>query len=81
MVAFRFGAAAASRLRGLIVATVGKGADKYRYDNLVGRVSTYREIFEWGIIVRAQGEINVRCHTLGRRRNRMLSETGRGTRV
>ena len=81
MVAFRFGVAAASLAWGHIVGVAGKGADKYRYDNLVGRVSTYREIFEWGILVRAWEEINVRCHTLGRRRNRMLSRTGTGTRV
>ena len=31
---------------GLIVGTVGKGADKVYYDNLVGRPSTYRGIFE-----------------------------------
>lgn len=47
------------RPRGLIVDTVGKGADKVYYDNLVGRVSTYREIFERGILVRAWGKINV----------------------
>ena len=81
MVAFRFGGDGASRPWGLIVATVGKGADKVYYDNLVCRVPTYRGIFERGILAGAQGEINVRCHTLGRRRNRMLSETGRGTRV
>ena len=49
----------ASRLRGPIVATVGKGADKVYYDNLLSRLSTYRGIFERGILVRAQGEINV----------------------
>lgn len=42
-----------------IVATVGKGADKVYYDTLVGRVSTYRGIFERGILVRAWEEINV----------------------
>nr|DAV42219.1 MAG TPA: hypothetical protein [Caudoviricetes sp.] len=31
--------------------------------------------------MRAQGEINVTCVADARRRNRMLSETGRGTRV
>ena len=71
----------ASRLRGPIVVTVGKGADKVYYDILVGRVSTYRGIFGRGILVRAQGKINVTCATPGRRRNRMLSTTGRGTRV
>lgn len=71
----------ASRPRGHIVGTVGKGADKAYYDNLVGRVSTYRGIFGRGILVRAQGEINVTSATPGRRRNRMLSATGRGTRV
>ena len=70
-----------SRVWGLIVATVGKGADKVYYDNLVGRVSTYRGIFERGILVRAQGEINVTSLAGARRRNRMLSTTGRGTRV
>ena len=69
------------RPRGLIVATVGKGADKYRYDILVGRWSTYRGIFGRGILAGAQGEINVTCIAAGRRRNRMLSATGRGTRV
>lgn len=69
------------RPRGLIVATVGKGADKVYYDNLVCRPSTYRGIFERGILVRAQGEINVTSLAAGRRRNRMLSTTGRGTRV
>lgn len=66
---------------GLIVDIVGKGADKYRYDNLLSRLSTYRGIFEWGILAGAQGEINVTCVADGRRRNRMLSRTGRGTRV
>lgn len=47
------------RPRGLIVATVGKGADKYRYDILVGRPSTYRGIFERGILAGVQEEINV----------------------
>lgn len=73
--------AAASLARGPIVGIVGKGADKYRYDNLVGRLSTYRGIFERGILARAQGEINVTCAAGRRRRNRMLSTTGRGTRV
>lgn len=59
MVAFRFGTVAASRLRGLIVGIVGKGADKYRYDIMVGRLSTYREIFEGSILVRAWEKINV----------------------
>lgn len=71
----------ASRPRGHIVGTVGKGADKVYYDNLVGRLSTYRGIFERGILVRAWEKINVMCATPRRRRNRMLSETGRGTRV
>lgn len=66
---------------GLIVGIVGKSADKVYYDNLVGRPSTYRGIFERGILAGAQGEINVTCATPGRRRNRMLSTTGRGTRV
>ena len=48
MVAFRFGRGRASRVWGLIVGIAGKDSDKYRYDNLVGRVSTYREIFEEG---------------------------------
>lgn len=69
------------RPRGLIVGTVGKGADKVYYDNLVGRPSTYRGIFGRGILVRAQGEINVTSLAGRRRRNRMLSRTGRGTRV
>lgn len=66
---------------GPIVATVGKGADKVYYDILVGRRSTYWGILRWGILVRAQGEINVTSLAGARRRNRMLSTTGRGTRV
>ena len=66
---------------GLIVGVVGKGADKAYYDILVGRPSTYRGIFERGILAGAQGEINVTSLAGARRRNRMLSETGRGTRV
>lgn len=69
------------RLRGPIGGIVGKSADNSYYDILVGRVSTYRGIFERGILVRAQGEINVTSLAAERRRNRMLSETGRGTRV
>lgn len=68
-------------LRGPIGVIVGKGADKVYYDILVGRPSTYRGIFERGILAGAQGEINVTCATPGRRRNRMLSRTGRGTQV
>lgn len=71
----------ASRPRGPIVATVGEGADKVYYDNLVCRPSTYRGIFERGILVCAWEKINVTCVADGRRRNRMLSQTGRGTRV
>lgn len=78
---FRFGVGGASLPWGLIVGTVGKGADKVYYDNLLSRLSTYRGIFERGILVRAQGEINVTSLAAGRRRNRMLSTTGRGTRV
>ena len=33
---------------GPIVGIVGKGADKYRYDNLLSRLSTYRGNFEVG---------------------------------
>lgn len=69
------------RPRGPIGVIVGKGADKVYYDILVGRPSTYRGNFEGGILAGAQGEINVTCATPGRRRNRMLSTTGRGTRV
>ena len=49
----------ASRLRGPIVATVGKGADKVYYDILVGRRSTYRGILRESILAGAQGKINV----------------------
>ena len=66
---------------GPIVGIAGKDSDKYRYDILVGRPSTYRGIFERGILARARGEINVTCVAGRRRRNRMLSTTGRGTRV
>lgn len=48
MVAFRFGRGRASRVRGLIVGIAGKDSDKYRYDNLLSRPSTYRGIFEAG---------------------------------
>ena len=48
MVAFRFGGEISSRPWGPIVATVGKGADKYCYDNLLSRLSTYRGNFEAG---------------------------------
>ena len=71
----------ASRLRGPIVGIVGKGADKVYYDNLVCRPSTYRGIFERGILVCAWEKINVTSLAAERRRNRMLSQTGRGTRV
>lgn len=69
------------RPRGPIGAIVGKGADKVYYDNLLSRLSTYRGIFERGILVRAWEKINVTSLAAGRRRNRMLSTTGRGTRV
>nr|DAV97371.1 MAG TPA: hypothetical protein [Caudoviricetes sp.] len=78
---FRFGVGAAFRPRGPFVGTVGKGADKYRYDILLSRPSTYRGIFEGSILVRAWGKINVTCVAGRRRRNRMLSTTGCGTRV
>lgn len=81
MVAFRFGGDGAFRPWGLIVATVGKGADKVYYDILVGRAPTYRGVFERGILVRAWEKINVTSLAGARRRNRMLSTTGRGTRV
>lgn len=71
----------ASRPRGPIGGTAGKGADKVYYDILVCRQSTYWGIFERGILAGAQGEINVMCATPGRGRNRMLSTTGGGTRV
>lgn len=48
MVAFRFGAGGASLPWGLIVATVGKSADKVYYDTLVCRRSTYWGIFGEG---------------------------------
>ena len=66
---------------GPIGVVVGKGADKVYYDILVGRPSTYWGIFERGILVRAWEKINVTCVAAVRRRNRMLSRTGRGTRV
>lgn len=44
-------------------------------------MSTYRGIFERGILVRAWEKINVTSLAAVRERNRMLSETGRGTRV
>lgn len=71
----------ASRLRGPIVGIVGKGADKVYYDILVGRPSTYRGIFERGILAGARGEINVTSLAGARRRNRMLSTTGAPWRV
>lgn len=46
MVAFRFGGESSSRPWGHIGVVAGKDADKYRYDNLVGRLSTYRGNFE-----------------------------------
>lgn len=66
---------------GPIVGIAGNDSDKYRYDNLLSRLSTYRGIFERGILVRAWEKINVTSLAAGRRRNRMLSTTGRGTRV
>lgn len=69
------------RLRGPIGGIVGKSADKVYYDKPLSRPSTYRGILRRGILAGAWRKINVTCHTLGRRRNRMLSTTGRGTRV
>lgn len=66
---------------GPIAATAGKGADKVYYDTSVGRPSTYRGIFEEGILAGAREKINVTWRTVVRRQNRMLSTTGRGTRV